>query len=66
MLRRRKMLATQWLAQPREHWLVEFSLSDGTNIPTDPDGNSRGNILKMQAIIHENGIEITSVTSIPL
>ena len=51
--------------RPGEHDMVEFSLPDGTVIPNGPDGNSRGNFLNVKAKNRENGIEITSQTSIP-
>jgi len=52
--------------QAGDHGLIAFTLPDGKAIPNGPDGNSRGNFLKVQALNRENGIEITSQTSIPL
>jgi hypothetical protein len=52
--------------RPGEHGMVEFSLPDGTGIPNGPDGNSRGNFLNVKEMNRENGIEITSETSIPM
>jgi len=49
-----------------QHGMLEFNLPDGTIIPNGTDENSRGNFLKVQAMNRENGIEITSATSIPL
>jgi hypothetical protein len=52
--------------RPGEHGMVEFSLPNGTVIPNGPVENSRGNFLNVKAMNRENGIEITSATSIPL
>ena len=49
-----------------QNGMTEFSLPDGKVIPNGPDGRSRGNFLKVQAMNRENGIEITPNTSIPL
>jgi len=52
--------------QTGQHGMVEFTLPDGKVIPNGPDGRSRGNFLKVQAMNRENGKEITSETSIPM
>ena len=45
--------------------MVEFPLPDGKVFPNGPDGNSRGNFLKVRVMNRENGVEITPDTSIP-
>jgi len=46
--------------------IVDFTLPDGKVIPNGQDGRSRGIFLNVREMNRENGIEITSGTSIPL